>query len=244
MELKAYWGIIRRHLWVVVGLPLVVLGLSLGGRLLSGPTPQLYRATTSLLVDVPPLPAEPGMGFDPRESAAQAAEYLVDDFSQFVTQDAFARLISERLAEQGIDVPAGAISASESSETRHRIVTLWVTWPDAAQAEAIVRAAGDVAQTGIDRYFARSGVVSVISTPRVVPVAPPLREQLDLPLRVLLGVMAGLGLAFLLDYLDDTVRTADEAEMLLGAPVMGEIPVEKKRKLKHYSRFKGKTDLR
>lgn len=225
MELKAYWAVVRRYWWVVAGLPLVVLVVSAGLKALSGPAPQLYRATTNLLIDVPPLPAEPGMGFDPRESAAQAAEFLVDDFSQFVTKDAFASLVSERLAAQGIDVPAGAISASESSETRHRIVTLWVTWPDADQAGAIARAAGDVAQTGIDRYFARSGVVSVLGEPRVEPIAPPLREQLDLPLRVVLGVLAGVGLAFLLDYLDDTVRTAEEAEALLGAPVMGEIPV-------------------
>ncbi|MFQ5855796.1 MAG: YveK family protein [Anaerolineae bacterium] len=224
MELRAYWAVVRRHLWVVAGLPLVMLLVSLGLRMLGGPAPRLYRATTSLLIDVPPLPAKPGMGFDPRESAAQAAEFLVDDFSQFVTKDAFAELISERLADHGIDVPAGAVSASESSETRHRIVTLWVTWPDAEQAGAIARAAGEVAQAGIDRYFARSGVVSVLGEPRVQPVAPPLREQLDLPLRVALGVLAGLGLAFLLDYLDDTVRTADEAEALLGAPVMGEIP--------------------
>lgn len=230
MELRAYWIVIRRHVWVAAGLPLVVLVASFGLRMLNGPAPQLYRATTNLLIDVPPLPAEPGMGFDPRKSAAEAAEFLVDDFSQFVTKDAFVNLISQRLADQGIQVPAGAISASESSETRHRMVTLWVTWPDAEQAGAIARAAGDVAQVGIDRYFARSGVVSVLGEPRVEPVAPPLREQLDLPLRVILGVVAGLGLAFLLDYLDDTVRTAEEAEALLGAPVMGEIPARKKGK--------------
>lgn len=224
MELKAYWAVIRRHLWVVVGLPLVVLVISWGLKVLSEPSPQLYRATTSLLIDVPPLPVEPEIGFDPRESAAKAAEFLVDDFSQFVTKQAFSDLVSERLAQQGIDVPAGAIGASESSETRHRIVTLSVTWPDAEVAGAIARAAGDVAQTGIDRYFARSAVVSVIAEPHVVPIRPPLREQLDLPLRFVLGVLAGLGLAFLLDYLDDTVRTTDEAEALLGVPVVGEIP--------------------
>lgn len=228
MELKAYWAVVRRHLWIVIGLPLIVLVISLGLEALSGPAPQLYRATTKLLIDVQPLPAEPGLGFDPRESAAEAAEFLVDDFSQFVTSDAFAALVSGRLAEQGADVPAGAISASESSETRHRIVTLWVTWPDAEQAGAIAQAAGDVAQTAIDRYFARSGVVSVIGEPHVVPIAPPLREQLDLPLRVILSVLAGLGLAFFLDYVDDSVRSAEEAEALLEAPVMGEIPAKRR----------------
>lgn len=230
MELKAYACIVRRYLWLVLGLPLVVLAISLGLQVLRGPQPQLYRATISLLIDVPPLPVEPGMGFDPRQSAAEAAEFLVDDFSQFVTKEAFARLVSQQLAEQGIEIPAGAINASESSERRHRVVTLWVTWPDPQEAAAIARAAGEVAQTGIDEYFARSGVVTVIQEPIVAPVAPPLQQRLELPLRVLLALLVGLGAAFLLDYLDDSVRTAEEAEALLDAPVLGEIPANPSRR--------------
>jgi capsular polysaccharide biosynthesis protein len=225
MELKAYAGVIRRHLWLVVGLPLLVLLVTLA--VSAGvQRPQLYRATTTLLVDVQPLPAEPGMGFDPRESAAAAAEYLVDDFSTFAMSEAFARLVAAQLATQGIDVPPGAISGSESSETRHRTLILAVTWPDAAQARAIIAAAGEVAQAGIDQYFARGGVVSVLNGPTVVPIAPPLTEQIELPVRVLLALLVGLGLAFLLDYLDDSVRTVEEAEALLAVPVIGEIPRE------------------
>ncbi len=230
MELRAYGRIVRRYWGLVLGLPLLVLGISLVMRGLHGRQPPLYRASIVLLIDVPPLPAEPGLGFDPRESAAQAAEYLVDDFSQFVTKEAFARLVSQHLAEQGIQVPPGAISASESSERRHRVVTLWVTWPDPQEAAAIARAAGEVAQRGIDEYFARSGVVTVLQAPVVTPAAPPLRQRLELPLRVLLALLVGLGAAFLLDYLDDSVRTAEEAEALLNAPVLGEIPANPSRR--------------
>jgi capsular polysaccharide biosynthesis protein len=226
MELKAYAGVIRRYLWLVVGLPLAVLLLTLLLSVMGEQSPQLYRATTTLLVDVPPLPAEPDMGFDPRESAAAAAAYLVDDFSEFVTSEAFAGLVTARLATQGINVPPGAISGSESSETRHRVLILAVTWPNAAEARAIIGAAGEVAQSGLDQYFARSGVVSVLSGPAVAPIAAPLAEQIQMPLRVLLALLVGLGLAFLLDYLDDSVRTAEEAEVLLRAPVVGEIPAE------------------
>lgn len=226
MELKEYVGIVRRYLWLVGGLPLTVLLVTLAVSVVGEQQPQFYRATTTLLVDVPPLPAEPDMGFDPRESAAAAAEYLVDDFSTFVTSEAFARLVTAQLAAQGTNVPPGAISGSGSSETRHRTLILAVTWPDAAEARAIIAAAGEVAQLGIDQYFARSGVVSVLSGPTVVPVAPPLAEQIELPVRVLLALLVGLGLAFLLDYLDDSVRTVEEAEALLAAPVVGEIPRE------------------
>ena len=46
----------------------------------------------------------------------------------------------------------------------------------------------------------------------VATVGRPAREQLDLPLRVLLALAAGLGLAFLLDYLDRSVRDRSDLE--------------------------------
>ncbi len=51
----------------------------------------------------------------------------------------------------------------------------------------------------------------------------PAREQLDLPLRLLLALAAGVALAFLLDYLDDAVRVRGDVERL-GLEVIGEIP--------------------
>lgn len=42
---------------------------------------------------------------------------------------------------------------------------------------------------------------------------------------VVLSLMLGFGIAFLLDLLDRTVKTADQVEGLLGAPVLGVIPI-------------------
>jgi capsular polysaccharide biosynthesis protein len=50
-----------------------------------------------------------------------------------------------------------------------------------------------------------------------------LREQLDLPLRLLLALAAGIALAFLADYLDDRVRGREDVERM-GLRVVGEIP--------------------
>lgn len=42
---------------------------------------------------------------------------------------------------------------------------------------------------------------------------------------VVLSLMLGFGIAFFLDLLDRTVKTADQVEALLGAPVLGVIPI-------------------
>jgi capsular polysaccharide biosynthesis protein len=58
----------------------------------------------------------------------------------------------------------------------------------------------------------------------IVGSAPPsLSSQLNLPLRLGLALAAGLALAFLVDYLDPTVRSRAELEGM-GLGVLGEIP--------------------
>ncbi len=226
MELRHYWTIIRRYAWVVVLVPLVVLGFSLvlaWGR----PALTFYQASVGLVVDVPPLPDSPGMNFDPRYYAALSTQYLVDDFSRFVTGDVMAEAVTRRLAGQQITVPPGAIQGSVSSEKIHRLITLRVTWGDPDQAQAIITAAVDALREESPSYFARLGnqqpVVRIYDGPRVVPLPPSLRERLDLPLRVLLGLLAGISLAFLLAYLDTRIYTAEDVAAL-GLPVLGEIP--------------------
>jgi hypothetical protein len=65
-----------------------------------------------------------------------------------------------------------------------------------------------------------------LDEPVVNPIAPGIRGQLDLPLRVGLALLAGLGLALLAHYLDPTVRDRAEVERV-GLPVLGTIPRER-----------------
>jgi capsular polysaccharide biosynthesis protein len=234
MELRLYWTILVRRWWVVVLLPLVVLAVSLA---LRRPAPPVYVAEVRLVVDVPPLPEQPGMNFDPRYYAALTTEYLVDDFSGFVTGDVIARAVSARLADQGINIPPGVIQGSTASEKIHRLVTLRVTWGDPEQAKAIILAAVDALREESPKYFSRlqgrEPQLAIFDGPRVAPAGPGLRERLDLPLRVLLGLLAGLGLAFLIDYLDTTVYKAEQVEAL-GLTVLGEVPGQPRRlKMRH-----------
>lgn len=67
-----------------------------------------------------------------------------------------------------------------------------------------------------------------VVSPAVVteePVAPsPMRNG---ALGLAVGLVFGLGMAFLYEYLDNTIKSTEEAEELFGAPVLGLIPAEK-----------------
>jgi capsular exopolysaccharide synthesis family protein len=56
----------------------------------------------------------------------------------------------------------------------------------------------------------------------VVPASPSMPKNLAIAL--MLGAMGGLGLAFFLNYLDNTVKTPEDVEDMTGLPSMGIIP--------------------
>lgn len=55
------------------------------------------------------------------------------------------------------------------------------------------------------------------------PIKP--RKMLNFAIAGVLGLFVGAGIAFLLDYVDNTIKTKEEAEKILGLPVLGQIPV-------------------
>jgi succinoglycan biosynthesis transport protein ExoP len=63
---------------------------------------------------------------------------------------------------------------------------------------------------------------SVIDTVAISP--KPVRNG---ALGLAVGLVFGLGMAFLYEYLDNTIKSTEEAEKLYGAPVLGHIPAEK-----------------
>jgi len=57
------------------------------------------------------------------------------------------------------------------------------------------------------------------------PVAPrPLRNGAA---GLIIGLILGLGMAFLYEYLDNTIKSTEQAEKMYGAPVLGIVPMEK-----------------
>ena len=217
MELRQYWRIVWRRWWLIAALLLVVLVVSLVTY--RAPEP-VYVATMRFAIGIEgsePVYAVSGEG---RSDAWLASEYLADDLSEVLKGGDFAARISE---DVGFAVAAGVISA----DREHRIITVHITWPDRDQAQAIAEAVGAAVEDGGARYFPQlSGVEAravLIDGPGIGQAGRSLKDKLDLPLRLFVALVAGVALAFLWDYLDDTVREAGEIEAL-GVAVLGEIP--------------------
>ena len=79
-------------------------------------------------------------------------------------------------------------------------------------------------QEKVDAELPRTGMVEIIdpAEPSWRPVKP--KKVRLILLGVIVGVAVGVGLAFFIEYLDTSVKTIDDVERALQAPVLGVIP--------------------
>jgi len=225
MELRDYVRVIWRYLWLIL---LLVAAVGVGSWILRAQPAPVYAATVRFTIGVNAPPAEKVSGYDPILTSYQASEYIRDDFVEIIQSDAFAddvNAVLARLGVTGVTVRRGNIGAAV--EKQRRLMSMTVTWHDAAQAQQIAEAAVKNLSENNAKYFAQLGAtgatVAVIDKPVAQRVGASLREQMDLPIRLALALLAGIALAFILDYLDTTVRDARDVEAL-GLRVIGEIP--------------------
>lgn len=156
------------------------------------------------------------------------SEYIVNGLTDWIRGERFAAAVSAQLAQEGVDVPAGEIRGSLAADnTRSMMTVILNSGRDQATVEQMINAVITILTTqnadALPQLGDEPAALVQLDTPIVNQIAPGLRSQLDLPLRVALALGAGIGLAFLVEYLDPTVRGRDELERS-GWVVLGEIP--------------------
>ncbi len=81
-----------------------------------------------------------------------------------------------------------------------------------------------IASENIDMTLPKTAMVEIVdrAQPGLRPVRP--NKPLNIALGIIIGLVVGVGLAFFIEYLDTSVKTIDDVERSLGAPVLGVIP--------------------
>jgi len=226
MELKKYWHIIWKRIWIPV-LLMVVVGVT--SWLTLQTPPPTYSTSMRFTVGVKPQEIDDQYSYD-SYYAWLSSEYLADDMTAIVSSQAFAGDVNRRLAEMGksVQIPPGSIGGVTVAEKQHRILRLNMSWGNAAELVDIVQAVVVVMEEDSPKYLTQLGtpgaLIDIIDPPAPPGENPPsLTRKLDLPVRLLLAFVAGIALAFLLDYLDTSVRGREELEAM-GVSVLVEIP--------------------
>ena len=226
MEIRTYLRILKRWWWIPIGLTALTLVFSLITLKPWQPRPPTYVMGMSFSVGVRPQQLPDEFTYDGYYTAL-SSEYLIDDFSEIVKGSEFAAAVSRHLADEGVQVAPGQIQGSTQTGKRHRIlnVTIYDADPDRLQkiADAVAVTMTEDADEFMPRLLEDQGAVYLINKGGVAPIGPSLKQRLDLPLRLTLALLAGVGLAFFMEYLMPRVQTRKDLETL-GVPVLAEIP--------------------
>jgi len=157
-----------------------------------------------------------------------ASELTVNALTDWVKTSRFAEEVAQSAAAQSVQIDPAALAII--SDNDRSIGRLTISWANDSELAVIVESVIEVLQTRSQAYFPQLGdqpaAVEILDEPRIVPVAPALVNRFAPFLRVGLGLLVGLGLAFLVEYLDPTLHRREELETL-GLNVVASIPRER-----------------
>lgn len=160
-----------------------------------------------------------------------ASEFKIDDLVETVRGNVFAGAVAERIQSAGMDISTSEVQSAISSERNHRILSVETTTTDPERTLAISRAAVLELESNPGMYLdvPEGGPGATVRAVQIPQEASPdsARARLILVLGVIVALGLGVLLAFLLDYLDDTLYDADSTAAALKLPVITSVPVER-----------------
>jgi len=135
-------------------------------------------------------------------------------------------ILDEVIEELGLGLTVGGIRSMMSAANRQnsQIITLTVRSEDPVLASNIANTTAEVFKVEILENFHIDNV-RILAQAQIPnnPVSP--RLTMNVAMGFIIGTIIGLFLAFILDYLDKTVKTEREIEKLIEIPVLGVIPM-------------------
>jgi capsular polysaccharide biosynthesis protein len=219
MELRTLLKILKRY-WYLIIIPPILVGLF---TLITyrAPAPS-YAATLRFSVGYVPEQQTTSL-YDRKYPAWLTSEYIAGGLSDWAKTGDFAQAVA---SVAGGDLTAGEVAGSLVSDHLRSIVVLYLNGGDPDRLAAIGDAAIKVLQLRNNVVFPQNGegaTVTALDGVAVAPAPPSLRNRLDIPIRLGLGLALGVVLALLVWYFDPRIRDRADAEAI-GLDILAEIP--------------------
>lgn len=214
LDLHEILYILRRRLWLLLALPLVAAVTAWAvSAFLTAPT---YQASTTLWVI--------------QEGGAGQISYndllLNRNLTKTYAEIARSRTVLQQAIERlGLDLTVNELAdrLTTAAVRDTELISLTVKDRDPVRAAEIANAVAAAFQEQIRVYMKVENVAVVDrATPAADPVSP--RVLMNTAVALVLGGMLAVGLAFLLEYLDTSIRTPEDVQRHLGLPVLATIP--------------------
>ncbi len=223
MDLKKVIGIILKRLWLVIALFVVVVtGSVYVNFFVFVPT---YQAHTTLLVTG--MMSE-GSDMTPNVSLENIVigQSLISEYSAIIRSKRVTDAVLESMNDSTITEEdlKGMVSISAVDDTR--IIDIAVISEDPSKAARIADsvAAAFSEQISVLYNIQNTNVIDKAETPKD-PVAPTKKKNVAMAGAAAIAI--SLAIIYLLEFMDNTIKTSEDVETQLGLSVIGSIPLDK-----------------
>lgn len=228
MELQRYWSVVRRKWWMIALITLVVCTVSV--YYASRMSKPQFEATAKLIVNQIKGPNAQSSTLDAGSISSNIM--LIKTYKEIIRNPRVMGKVASQFPE--LRATAGELGAKVIVGSVNETQVMSVTVRDGSYERAanMANAVSKVFQQEI-RTLMNLDNVSVLNwadpSERRGPVSS--HPAKNVMIAFVLSMMAGIGLAFILEQLDDTVKSEKDIRTKLGIPLLATIP---KMKSKHF----------
>ncbi|MGJ7035655.1 YveK family protein [Anoxybacillus eryuanensis] len=218
ISLRELFQTLRKRAWLIVAI--TVIATMTSGIVSYFVLTPIYQASTQLLVNQAKS-EQPIYNI----SEIQTNLQLINTYNVIMKSPAILDIVKQEL---DLDVPVEELNKkiNVTSEKDSQVVNVTVEDPDPYMAADIANTVASVFQREIVKIMNVDNV-NILAKAEVkeqpVPVKP--KPLLNMAIAFVVGIMTGIGLAFLLEYLDNTIKNEQDVEKLLELPVLGAVTV-------------------
>jgi capsular polysaccharide biosynthesis protein len=218
VSLRVILYIIQKRLYMILIVVVGLTGASVGLSLMQTPT---YEASIKILIGQKPGSKTPRISVEEAQSLTQTMAEAVR--SRPLALAAIRQLNLQTDPDQLLkNLSAEPIGTTQFIEVKYKNTS-------PRRAQQIANAVGEEFSKKVSDLSANaSAVTATVWQPATLPEEP---VSPNIPLNIgaalVMAAALGIGLAFLLEHLDDTWRSPEEAEQISGLPTFGVIPQSK-----------------
>lgn len=218
IDLREYFQVIRKRAWIIV--LITVIAMITSGLISFFVLSPVYEANTTLIVNADQNKESEVLTGD----QLNVTQKLTLTYGEIIKSRSVINDVIKKLdLDKDYDEVVKEITVSPVKDTQ--IISITVQDTNAKRARDIANAIPTVFTKEVKR-ITKANSVEVIDkaiTPEN-PVKP--NKLMNIAIAAVLGIMIGLFIVFVLEYLDNKIKTPQDIEKYLELPILGVVPNE------------------
>ncbi|OLS41108.1 YveK family protein [Bacillus sp. MRMR6] len=196
----------------------------------------IYQASTQILVNQ--VKSEQSF-YNPSE--VQTNLQLINTYNVIITSPRILDIVAQEL---DLEMTASQLSGkiTVGSQKDSQVVNMSVQDPKPEVAALIANKTAEVFQREIVKIM-KVDNVSILAKADIGENPSPIKPQpvMNIAIAIVVGLMVAVGLAFLLEYFDNTIKNEQDIEKILELPILGVIATIDDQKMEELKLRRGKS---